>query len=210
MLSRYAQTSLKSPVILRSLGSAATQRAGSDKAKEVFNLEDKHGAHNYGPIPVALARGKGVNVWDVDGKKYFDFLSAYSAVNQGHCHPKIIAALKEQADLLTLTSRAFYNDQLGFFAKYITDLMGYTKNIPRSNKSPVDSMGDRVGNSFFTAPSVPFEISDIISALKSGKSLGPNSIPMKILKCLSPLIYALPLSQIINESFQSGIFGLTR
>ena len=130
MLSRYAQKALKSPVILRSLGSAATQEAGSSKAKEVFSLEDKHGAHNYGPIPVALARGKGVNVWDVDGNKYFDFLSAYSAVNQGHCHPKIIAALKEQADLLTLTSRAFYNDQLGLFAKYITDLMGYDKVLP--------------------------------------------------------------------------------
>ena len=89
-----------------------------------------------------------------------------------------------------------------FFVNVSHDI---TKNIPRSNKSPVDSMGDRVGNSFFTAPSVPFEISDIISALKSGKSLGPNSIPMKILKCLSPLISS-PLSQIINESFKSGIF----
>ena len=90
-------------------------------------LEDKHGAHNYHPLPVVLKRGEGINVWDTDGKKYYDFLSAYSAVNQGHCNPKIINALKEQAGVLTLTSRAFYNDKLGEFERYITGVFGYDK-----------------------------------------------------------------------------------
>jgi len=93
-------------------------------------LEDKHGAHNYHPLPVVLSRGEGVYVWDVDGKKYYDFLSAYSAVNQGHCHPKITAALKAQADNLTLTSRAFYNDQLGPYEKYMTKYFNYDKVLP--------------------------------------------------------------------------------
>ena len=82
-------------------------------SQQIFEKEEKYGATNYQPLPVALSRGKGLYVWDVEGRKYFDFLSAYSAVNQGHCHPKIISALKEQSDLLTLTSRAFYNDVLG-------------------------------------------------------------------------------------------------
>ncbi len=92
--------------------------------------EEKYGAHNYHPLPVVLKKGKGVHVWDVDDKKYFDFLSGYSAVNQGHCHPKIIAALTEQAQTLTLTSRAFYNDQLGDYEKYITHYFGYDKVLP--------------------------------------------------------------------------------
>lgn len=100
------------------------------KTEDYIALEDKHGAHNYHPIPVVLSKGKGVYVWDVDGKKYFDFLSAYSAVNQGHCHPKIINALTEQAQKLTLTSRAFHNDALGEFEKYITELFGYDKLLP--------------------------------------------------------------------------------
>ena len=85
---------------------------------EAMALENKYGAHNYHPLPVVLHKGKGVYVWDVEGKKYYDFLSAYSAVNQGHCHPKIIEALKQQADLLTLTSRAFHNDVLGQYEKF--------------------------------------------------------------------------------------------
>jgi len=93
-------------------------------------LEDKYGAHNYHPLPVVLAKGEGVFVWDVDGKKYYDFLSSYSAVNQGHCHPKIVDALKKQADVLTLTSRAFYNDTLGEYEKYITDYFGFDKVLP--------------------------------------------------------------------------------
>jgi len=99
-------------------------------SQQAIDLEHKHGAHNYHPLPVVLKRGEGVYVWDVEGKKYYDFLSAYSAVNQGHCHPRIINALKEQADLLTLTSRAFHNDVLGQYEKYITDLFGYDKILP--------------------------------------------------------------------------------
>jgi ornithine--oxo-acid transaminase len=102
----------------------------STAAQHFIELEDKHGAHNYHPLPVVLKKGKGVHVWDVDDKQYFDFLSGYSAVNQGHCHPKIIAALTEQAQTLTLTSRAFYNDQLGEYEKYITEYFGYDKVLP--------------------------------------------------------------------------------
>lgn len=92
-----------------------------------ISLEDKYGAHNYHPLPVVLSRGEGVFLWDVEGKRYFDFLSAYSAINQGHCHPKIIQALTDQAGQLTLTSRAFYNDKLGPFEKYITEYFDYDK-----------------------------------------------------------------------------------
>jgi len=99
-------------------------------SQEIIALEDKHGAHNYHPLPVVLSKGEGVFVWDVDGKKYYDFLSAYSAVNQGHCHPKIVQALKDQADVLTLTSRAFYNDVLGDYEKYVTDYFGFDKVLP--------------------------------------------------------------------------------
>lgn len=99
-------------------------------ADELIQLEDKHGAHNYHPLPVVIAKGEGVYVWDVDGKQYFDFLSAYSALNQGHSHPKIIEALKQQAEILTLTSRAFYNNVLGEFEQYITDYFGYDKVLP--------------------------------------------------------------------------------
>jgi len=97
---------------------------------ELMQLEDKHGAHNYHPLPVVLAKGEGVFVWDVEGKRYYDFLSAYSAVNQGHCHPRITAALKQQSDILTLTSRAFYNDKLGPYEQYITEYFGYDKVLP--------------------------------------------------------------------------------
>ena len=97
---------------------------------EAIELESKYGAHNYHPLPVVLERGEGVFVWDVDGKQYFDFLSAYSAVNQGHCHPKIIAALVEQAQKLTLTSRAFHSNLLGEYEKYITEYFGYDKVLP--------------------------------------------------------------------------------
>lgn len=100
------------------------------RSEELIALEEKHGAHNYHPLPVVLAKGEGVFVWDVEGRKYFDFLSAYSAVNQGHCHPKIIEALKAQADTLTLTSRAFHNDSLGEYEQYITHLFGYDKVLP--------------------------------------------------------------------------------
>jgi ornithine--oxo-acid transaminase len=104
-----------------------TNKITSEKAIE---LEDKYGAHNYHPLPVVLERGEGVFVWDVEGKQYFDFLAAYSAVNQGHCHPKIVATLIEQAQKLTLTSRAFYNDSLGEYEKFITSYFGYDKVLP--------------------------------------------------------------------------------
>ena len=99
-------------------------------SKSLMNLEDKYGAHNYHPLPVVLDRGEGVFVWDCEGNKYFDFLSAYSAVNQGHCHPKIINALIEQSKKLTLTSRAFYNSKLGEYEKFMCDLFGYDKVLP--------------------------------------------------------------------------------
>ncbi|MBT8307952.1 MAG: ornithine--oxo-acid transaminase [Maribacter sp.] len=99
-------------------------------SKEAIALEERYGAQNYHPLPVVLSKGEGVYVWDVEGKKYYDFLSAYSAVNQGHCHPKIINALKTQAENLTLTSRAFYNDMLGRYEKYITEYFGFDKVLP--------------------------------------------------------------------------------
>jgi ornithine--oxo-acid transaminase len=100
------------------------------KTEEYIIKEEKYGAHNYHPLPVVLSKGEGVHVWDVEGKHYFDFLSAYSAVNQGHCHPKIIKALTEQASVLTLTSRAFHNDILGEYERFITELFGYDKVLP--------------------------------------------------------------------------------
>ncbi|MFN5417137.1 MAG: ornithine--oxo-acid transaminase [Flavobacteriia bacterium] len=99
-------------------------------SQELINLEDKHGAHNYHPLPVVLAKGEGVNVWDTEGKHYYDFLSAYSAVNQGHCHPKITQALVDQAQTLALTSRAFYNDSLGLYEQFITNYFGFDKVLP--------------------------------------------------------------------------------
>jgi ornithine--oxo-acid transaminase len=101
-----------------------------NSSQQAIQLEDQYGAHNYHPLPVVLSRGEGVHLWDVEGNRYFDFLSAYSAVNQGHCHPRIISALTEQAKKLTLTSRAFHNDILGRYEKYITQLFGYDKVLP--------------------------------------------------------------------------------
>nr|MBA2761994.1 aminotransferase class III-fold pyridoxal phosphate-dependent enzyme [Segetibacter sp.] len=102
----------------------------SSKTNLYLQLEEKYSAHNYHPLPVILEKGEGVYLWDVDGKRYYDFLSAYSAVNQGHCHPKIIAALIEQAQKLTLVSRAFYNNVLGEYSSYITKYFGYDKVLP--------------------------------------------------------------------------------
>ncbi|MDO9254847.1 MAG: ornithine--oxo-acid transaminase [Bacteroidales bacterium] len=105
---------------------------------KAIELEDKYGAHNYHPLPVVLAKGEGALVWDVEGKQYFDFLSAYSAVNQGHCHPKIVGAMIEQAQTLTLTSRAFYNNILGIYEKYITEYFGYDKVLPMNSGAEAD------------------------------------------------------------------------
>lgn len=103
------------------------------KSQQFIDQEDKYGAHNYHPLPVVLSRGEGAFVWDVDGKKYFDFLSAYSAVNQGHCHPKIVKAMTDQAQTLCLTSRAFYNDCLGPYEEYVHNYFGYDKMLPMNS-----------------------------------------------------------------------------
>lgn len=107
-------------------------------SKIAMELEDKYGAHNYHPLGVVLSKGKGAKVWDVEGKEYFDFLSAYSAVNQGHCHPKIIGAMVDQAQTLTLTSRAFYSDALGVYEKFITEFFGYDKVLPMNTGAEAD------------------------------------------------------------------------
>jgi ornithine--oxo-acid transaminase len=108
----------------------ALDPAQTSKQQKYIDIENKYGAHNYHPLPVVLERGSGIFMWDVDGKRYYDFLSGYSAVNQGHCHPKIIDAFVTQAKKLTLTSRAFFNDALGDFEQYITQLLGYDKVLP--------------------------------------------------------------------------------
>ena len=108
----------------------STEKTLSSKSEVLIEKENKYGAHNYHPLPVVLERGEGVYVWDVDGKKYYDFLSAYSAVNQVHCHPKIVNAMIEQAQKLTLTSRAFYNDKLGNYEEYVTNYFGFDKVLP--------------------------------------------------------------------------------
>lgn len=102
----------------------------NSKTQRAIALEDKYGAHNYHPLPVVLDRGQGVFVWDVEGKRYYDFLSAYSAVNQGHCHPRLVKAMQEQASEITLTSRAFYNSKLGSYAEYVCKTFGYEKMLP--------------------------------------------------------------------------------
>ncbi len=112
-----------------------TEKTASQKAME---LEEKYGAHNYHPLPVVLSKGEGPFLWDPEGKKYFDFLSAYSAVNQGHCHPRIIGALVDQAYTLTLTSRAFYNDCLGPYEKYVTEYFGYQRVLPMNSGAEGD------------------------------------------------------------------------
>ena len=109
-----------------------------NKSEQFIEMEHQYGAHNYHPLPVVLSKGEGAFVWDVEGKRYFDFLSAYSAVNQGHCHPKIVNALCEQAKTLTLTSRAFYNDCLGPYEKYITEYFGYDKVLPMNTGAEAD------------------------------------------------------------------------
>ena len=115
--------------LLSSTSAAAGGSTSSSRADELMHLEDTHGAHNYHPLPVVLSKGKGVHVWDVDGQRYLDFLSAYSAVNQGHCHPKIVGALTQQATQLTLASRAFYTDALGEYQKFITEYFAQTLSI---------------------------------------------------------------------------------
>jgi len=125
--------------------------------------EEKFGAHNYHPLPVVLQRGEGIHLWDVEGKRYFDFLSAYSAVNQGHCHPKIIQAMIEQAQKLTLTSRAFYNDVLGEFEEYITRLLGYDKVLPMNTGAEGDETALKLCRKWaYTVKGIPENQANII------------------------------------------------
>lgn len=112
---------------VRRYGASAMAESAASASQRCVALEDKYGAHNYAPLPVVLSRGEGTKLYDIDGREYFDFLSAYSAVNQGHCHPKIIGALTEQAQKLTLTSRAFYNDCLGEYSEFVTQYFGYDR-----------------------------------------------------------------------------------
>ena len=126
---RAATTTLRTARQARALSTFAPQPLGPKSASLVAR-ESKVGAENYAPLPVVLAKGDGCRVWDADGEEYLDFLSAYSAVNQGHCHPKIVSALINQSQQLTLTSRAFHNNILGDYEKYITNLFGYDKVLP--------------------------------------------------------------------------------
>ena len=105
----------------------------AQSSASLMALEEKYGAHNYHPLPVVLDKGEGVYVWDVEGKRYYDFLSAYSAVNQGHCHPKIVGAMVAQAQTLTLTSRAFYNSKLGAYEQYMSETFGFDKILPMNS-----------------------------------------------------------------------------
>lgn len=128
-----------------------------------MELEDKYGAHNYHPLPVVLAKAKGVYMWDVEGKQYFDFLSAYSAVNQGHCHPKITAALIEQAQTLELTSRAFYNNVLGVYEKFATEYFGYQRILPMNTGAEGDETALKVTRKWaYTVKGIPENQAKII------------------------------------------------
>ena len=132
-------------------------------SKDYMQREDQYGAHNYHPLPVVLEKGEGIFVWDVEGKKYFDFLSAYSAVNQGHCHPKIVNAMTEQAKKLTLTSRAFYNDVLGEFEEYITKFFGYDKVLPMNTGAEADETAIKLCRKWaYTKKGVPENEAKII------------------------------------------------
>ena len=135
----------------------------NNTTKASITLEDKYGAHNYHPLPVVLSKGEGVYLWDVDGKRYFDFLSAYSAVNQGHCHPRIINRLKKQAETLTLTSRAFYNDQLGVYEKFITSYFGFDKVLPMNTGAEAVETAIKLSRKFgYEKKGIPEELATII------------------------------------------------
>lgn len=137
-------------------------------SSEAILLEDKYGAHNYHPLPVVLCKGEGVFVWDVEGKRYFDFLSAYSAVNQGHCHPRIINALIHQAKELTLTSRAFYNDKLGVAEKYICEMFGYEKALFMNSGAEANETAIKLARKWgYTKKGIPDNQAVIITAKRN-------------------------------------------
>jgi ornithine--oxo-acid transaminase len=132
-------------------------------SQQAIDLEDKYGAHNYHPLPVVLAKGQGVFMWDVEGKRYYDFLSAYSAVNQGHCHPKIVGALIEQAQTLELTSRAFYNNVLGPYEKFITEYFGYDRVLPMNSGAEGDETALKLTRKWgYTVKGIPENQAKII------------------------------------------------
>jgi len=150
----------------------------SNRAKTSFQAmewEDRYGAHNYHPLPVVLDRGKGLELWDIEGKKYFDFLSAYSAVNQGHCHPKIVGAMVEQAQKLTLTSRAFYNSRLGEFEKLITELLGYEKVLAMNSGAEANETALKLARKWaYQVKGIPNNKAKIIAVSNNfhGRTLG--------------------------------------
>ena len=136
--------------------------------QEAIALEEQYGAHNYHPLPVVLSRGEGVFLWDVEGKKYFDFLSAYSAVNQGHCHPRIIQALIEQAKELTLTSRAFYNDKLGLAERYVCETFGYQKALFMNSGAEANETAIKLARKWgYTRKGIPADKAVIVAAKKN-------------------------------------------
>ncbi len=138
------------------------------KSQEAIALEDKFGAHNYHPIPVVLSRGEGVFLWDVEGKRYYDFLSAYSAVNQGHCHPRIINALINQAKELTLTSRAFYNDKLGVAEKYVCEVFGYDKALFMNSGAEANETAIKLARKWgYTKKGIPDNQAVIVAVKKN-------------------------------------------
>lgn len=137
-------------------------------SQEAIDLEEKYGAHNYHPLPVVLHKGEGVFMWDVEGKRYFDFLSAYSAVNQGHCHPRIINRLIEQAKELTLTSRAFYNDKLGVAEKFVCDLFGYQKALFMNSGAEANETAIKLARKWgYTKKNIPDNQAVIVAASKN-------------------------------------------
>uniref|UniRef100_A0A8C1NLD0 Ornithine aminotransferase n=1 Tax=Cyprinus carpio TaxID=7962 RepID=A0A8C1NLD0_CYPCA len=181
----------------RASSSAASRAEPAEHAltsEEVYAREDRYGAHNYHPLPVALERGEGVHVWDVEGRRYFDFLSAYSAVNQGHCHPKIIAALTAQASRLTLTSRAFYNDVLGVYEQYITGLFGYDKVLPMNTGVEGGETACKLARKWaYTVKGVPkYEAKIVFAGKTAAHTISSSVIPS--------------LTHIINSSLHSGTF----
>lgn len=161
LLRRGVHTSVSSAATI------ATKKTvqGPPSSDYIFEREAKYGAHNYHPLPVALEKGKGVYVWDVEGRRYFDFLSSYSAVNQGHCHPKIVGALKSQCDKLTLTSRAFYNDVLGEYEEYITKMFKYDKVLPMNTGVEAGETGCKLARKWaYTVKGIPKYKAKIIFA----------------------------------------------
>ena len=146
-----------------------------ESSQQAMEWEDRYGAHNYHPLPVVLDKGKGIEVWDVEGKRYFDFLSAYSAVNQGHCHPRIIDALTEQAGKLTLTSRAFYNSRLGEFEKLICEMLGYDKVLAMNSGAEANETALKLARKWaYKVKGVPADRAKIVAVQNNfhGRTLG--------------------------------------